>query len=194
MGRARLPYHEIPPMAPQRRPRGLSVGSTSRSLSGLNGVLLLAALTQLVWLPVFLVDGLPRSVFAPTLAPPEGTPPVSKLAAILKPATPQVLPDRDPLLAPLSSASDDREGDGQLLPRRLALSPAARAWAPPPAAAALAVVPAAGTYGDVVAPPKPDGAGDVVARATPDLSEMASPVHRPLPAVSPAMALPPADR
>jgi hypothetical protein len=169
-------------------PRGLSVGSTSRSLSDLNGVLGIAALTQVVWVPVFLVDALPQIAESLPLPPAQGTKPVTKLAATVPAPAPVSIPYRDPLLAPIAFSSGDPQIS--LLPPRAPLSTSTTPLsdtslddnpAPPPRVASATDAP----------PPRLNGVGDSVYRVAPHLLETPSQVHRPYPATPVAMTPPP---
>jgi hypothetical protein len=169
-------------------PRGLSVGSTSRSLSDLNGVLGIAALTQVVWVPVFLVDALPQIAASLPLPPAQGTKPVTKLATTVPAPAPVSIPYRDPLLAPFPLSSGDPQIS--LLPPRAPLStsttPMSRTShddepATPPRVASATDAP----------PPRLNGVGDSVYRVAPHLLETPSEVHRPYPATPVAMTPPP---
>lgn len=171
-------------------PRGLSVGSTSRSLSSLNGLLGLAALSQLVWVPVFLVDALPQMTAALPLPPAQETKPVAKLAATVPAREPVSIPYRDPLLAPIAYSSPDPSAS---LPSPRApltksttplSSPSFADDSPPPPRVAASTTEAA-------PPPRLNGVGDSVHRVTPDLLVAPSELHRPYPATPVALTPPP---
>jgi hypothetical protein len=168
-------------------PRGLSVGSTSRSLSDLNGVLGIAALTQVVWVPVFLVDALPQIAESLPLPPAQGTKPVPKLAATVPAPAPVSVPYRDPLLAPIALSSGDPQIS--LPPPRAPLSTATTSLAGPSADDTPAPPPRVAATTEA---PRLNGAGDSVYRVAPDLLEAPSQLHRPYPATP--VALTPAPR
>jgi hypothetical protein len=169
-------------------PRGLSVGSTSRSLSDLNGVLGIAALTQVVWVPVFLVDALPQIAASLPLPPAQGTKPVTKLAATVPPPAPVSIPYRDPLLAPIQLSSGDPQYS-YLRPR----APLSTATTPSSSTSFdddTSSAPRVASATDA-APPSLNGFGDSVYRVSANHLATPSQVHRPDPATPIAMTTSP---